>query len=630
MTSNPLFYLKKYWHFEQFRPLQEEIINDILHGEDVLAILPTGGGKSLCYQLPALMMEGTALVVSPLIALMYDQVQSLNKKEIPAAALHSGLSKSESLHIESALFQGEYKILFLSPERLQNESFIELAQSVKWSALVVDEAHCISEWGHDFRPLYRKIAVFKEKICFNNTIALTASATTQVQNDIVQQLQLKDAKVFTQSTFRGNLKYMVQHANYKPNAILEEMEAVSQIIYCPTRKATDQTAFLLNQHQKKAVAFHAGLPPHQKIEIQKYWIQAQDVTMAATNAFGMGIDKPNVRKVLHLSPPYSLEAYYQEAGRAGRDGKPSAAILFYNEGDILKLNADVEQRFPCREWIKKSYEAVCNSLQVGIGDGMEQLYFVDVQVIAKRFEIPLYTLLNSIKILEQNQYWIWQNDDKSWHKAKFEVERNEIEALQNYFPALHHLAIQLLRLYGDILHYETKIDLSQIASFTQLSFEQVQHKLNQLHLQGIINYKPAQRGSSLFFLENRINVAYLDLDENRIAFLKQRHSERIQAIINYIKDESTCRNILIGKYFGENPINPCGNCDNCHKKQQSQNTKSLQENIFDYIKNKKGIPISYLYQHFKTIDPPLLGQILQKGIEEGILKIQGMNIIFAL
>lgn len=630
MNPNPLFYLKKYWHFEQFRPLQEEIINTLLQGEDVVAILPTGGGKSLCYQLPALMMEGTALVVSPLIALMYDQVQNLNKKGIPAAALHSGLSKSETLHTEAALSHGEYKILYLSPERLHSEDFIELAQSVKWSFLVVDEAHCISEWGHDFRPLYRKIATFKEKIFFKNTIALTASATAAVQEDIVQQLQLKSAKTFIQSTFRSNLKYIVQHANYKPNAILEQMEAVSQIIYCPTRKATEQTAFMLNQQQKKAVAFHAGLPSHQKMEIQKYWIQAHDVTMTATNAFGMGIDKPDVRKVMHLSPPFSLEAYYQEAGRAGRDGKHSSAILFYNEGDILQLKADVEQRFPSREWIKKSYEAVCNYLQIGIGEGMEQLYFVGVQVISKRFEIPIFTLLNSIKILEQNQYWIWQNDDKSWHKAKFEVERNEIETLQNYFPALHHFAIQLLRMYGDILHYETKIDLSQIASFTQLSFEQVQQKLNQLHQQKIINYKPAQSGSSLFFLENRININHLILDEKRIAFLKQRHSERIQAMINYIEDASTCRNILIGKYFGETQINPCGNCDNCNKKQQSQNTQSLQENIFDFIKNKKEMPISDLYQHFKTIDPALLGQILQKGTEAGMIKIQGMNIIFAL
>ncbi len=630
MNPNPLFYLKKYWHFEQFRPLQEEIINSLLQGEDVMAILPTGGGKSLCYQLPAVMMKGTALVVSPLIALMYDQVQSLNKKGIPAAALHSGLSKSETLQIATALCQGEYKILYLSPERLHNEDFIELAQTIKWSILIVDEAHCISEWGHDFRPLYRKIATFKEKISFKNTIALTASATIAVQEDIVQQLQLKAVKTFIQSTFRSNLIYQVQHANYKPNAILEQMEAVSQIIYCPTRKATEQTAFMLNQQEKKAVAFHAGLPAHQKMEIQKYWIQAHDVTMAATNAFGMGIDKPDVRKVMHLSPPYSLEAYYQEAGRAGRDGKTSSAILFYNEGDILQLKADVEQRFPSQEWIKKSYEAVCNYLQIGIGEGMEHLFFLDVQAIARRFEMPLFTLLNSIKILEQNQYWIWQNDDKSWHKAKFEVERSEIEELQNYFPDLYHFAIQLLRMYGDILHYETKIDLKQIASFTQLSFEQVQQKLNQLHQHEIINYKPAQRGSSLFFLENRMQIKYLILDEKRMAFLKQRHSERIQAMINFLKDESTCRNILIGKYFGENSINPCGNCDNCNKNQQSQDTQTLQEKIFDFIQTNKKIPISDLYLQFKTIDPALLSKILQKGTEEGMIKIQGMNIIFAL
>ncbi|MBX9449173.1 MAG: RecQ family ATP-dependent DNA helicase [Taibaiella sp.] len=629
-TLNKHNILKEYWGFDTFRSPQEQVIDAVLEGKDVLTILPTGGGKSLCYQLPSVILPGTALVISPLIALMNDQVQSLVGRNIRAAAIHSGMTRSEVQEIYDALLHDNIKLLYVSPERLVSEEFLQIATQIEWSVLVIDEAHCISEWGHDFRPLYRNIHMLYDLLSFRSKIALTASATARVREDICRQLAFADPSIFRQSIYRANISYSVSTSEHKFSDILSVTRQESEIIYCPTRIKTEEIAAFFNQHQKEAVAFHAGLPHHWKKEIQKKWTHSDKLIMAATNAFGMGIDKPNVRKVIHFAPPYSLESYYQEAGRAGRDGQPAAAHLFYNPRDLEQLESDTERRFPAFDLIRESYEAICNSLKIGVGTGIETLYFPDPVQVARNFGIPLLPLLHAIKIIEQNGYWSWQHDDHMHHSARFLVQRQDLEALKDYHPQQFEFAIQLLRMYGGIMHFETRIHIADIASFVHTTYEEIVHLLQWLDRQGVISYKPAQSGSSLYFLENRVPAGLFHIDRQHLQFLKERHKDKVKAMIAYIQNDQTCRSIQLGRYFGENNLEPCHQCDVCIGSSVGPTDSIEIYNQLMKMKQKQSsVSLMELWNQLPQFEKKQISRQLQKMSEEGLVQIQGTNIIFA-
>lgn len=628
MEQKLLNLLEKYWNYASFRPGQEEIVRAVLNQKDVLAVLPTGGGKSLCYQLPALAVQGTALVVSPLIALMNDQVYALRHRKIPAAMLHSGMNSTETEEVLDALYRGELKLLYISPERLQQQAFQISLQEVDWSFLVVDEAHCISEWGHDFRPLYRKISSAKELAHFKNTIALTASATPATQNDICSQLRLNAPLKYIQSIYRRNISYEVRKPEHKLSAVLEIAAPETQIIYCPTRRMTEEISTYLRQNHKDAVAFHAGLPSAHKKQIQENWTQSSSQIMAATNAFGMGIDKPNVRKVIHFTAPFSLEAYYQEAGRAGRDGLPATAVLLVQDKDQERLWEQFEQKFPAFDFIKNVYDAVCRFLQIGHGEGFEQLYYLDLQKFVQSFKLPMIETLSAIKLLEQNGYWHWEHDNSCKDNVRFTCNRSQLEDLADYHPELSELAQNLLRIYGGIFHFDTRIDIAQIASFSSTTYEKIKEKLFGLHRAGIINYTPAQRGSSLFFLEQRIPLHSLQLDRKHLAFLKQRAKAQTLAMTAFMDNESECRSTVIARYFGEKNNQTCKICDICRRKEQVKHF-GIKE-LVHFLKNKKEIDLADLVENFKKqCHRDDLLQMLHKLSIEGLVQIQGSNVIFA-
>lgn len=621
--------LKKYWGFDAFRNVQEPIIDAVLNAESVLAVLPTGGGKSLCYQLPAVALEGTALVISPLIALMNDQVANLNKRNIPAIAIHSGYNKAEITQILQNAVDGKYKLIYVSPERLRNETFLDYATDISWSFMAVDEAHCISQWGHDFRPLYRDITDLFETLTYLSVIALTASATSRVKEDILEQLYIPHGAIFQESVIRDNLFYEVRNVAHKSQPLLELTTSQTEIIYCPTRKTTEEIAIFLNQHQLEAMSFHAGMTHHDKTTAQNAWMESDRMTICATSAFGMGIDKPNVRKVIHHTLPQSLEAYYQEAGRAGRDGLNAQAILLFTDKDINDLELSVEYKYPDFGFIQKVYNAVMNHLQIPLEQGADQLYFINPILVAQQSRLPILPVLSAIKILEQNKYWVWQMDDQSFHHARFIVKRNELSELRITHPALHELAIALLRMYGEIMHFQTKIDLTAIAQFTHSNFETVMQHLHLLHQASIIQYKPAQRGSSLFLLEDRISNHFFRIDKKKFEFLKKIYLDQVAAMIAYVNDENTCRNVLLANYFGETEAVRCMHCDNCHNNNPTQNGLLLHEQILDLVKVKQQIQLQEIMSIFTERKQDDIVQALQLLAREEMIIIQGTNITFA-
>lgn len=619
--------LKKYWGYSTFRTGQEGIIRAVLERRDVLAILPTGGGKSLCYQLPAVMLEGTALVVSPLIALMRDQVQSLIKRNIAVGMLHSGMSADECAQVQEILYQGSLKLLYVSPERLQQEKFRNILQDIHWSILVVDEAHCISEWGHDFRPLYRQIAEATRGIQFYSRIALTASATPETQADICQQLGFAKPFRYVQSIFRSNLSYQVYKPEHKESNLLELAAAETQIIYCPTRRMTEETAQMLRQNGYDAVAFHAGLPGVHKQQIQHQWTLSSSQIMAATNAFGMGIDKPDVRKVIHYTAPSSLEAYYQEAGRAGRDGQYAEAILLVQAKDIKRLYESIAQKFPPIDFVKTIYDTLCNYLAIPIGEGFEQLYFFDLPQFCRKYNLPIFETLGAIRIIEHNGYWCWQQDDFAKDKVRFSCTRSELDELSVYHKSLHALAIGLLRMYGGIFSFETRVDIGQIASFMQWTYEKVKQCLNDLAKLGIIDYTPAQRGSSLYFVESRLTKNALLVNQKRLQFLKERAKTQIDYMVRYMQNEEHCRTRIIAQYFGESSNDDCGICDVCQRK--GKRTKGVVQEILGILRSRNSISIEDLTKQLDgTLSRETILHSLQSLQREELIKIQGANIIF--
>ncbi len=627
--------LKNYWGYNSFRPLQEDIINAVLDGKDTLALLPTGGGKSICFQVPAMAKDGICLVVSPLIALMKDQVESLKKKGIPSLAIYSGMSFIEIKKTLQNAAYGNYKFLYVSPERLETNLFLEMLPAMQINLLAVDEAHCVSQWGYDFRPPYLRIAALRELLPGVPVLALTASATKVVQDDICDKLKppnpLKgefgahEWKCFQQSFERPNLSYSVFNVPSKQNKLLEILKNVpgTAIVYCKSRKHTREIADLLKLNAVNADYYHAGLTNEERNKRQEDWITNKTRVIVSTNAFGMGIDKPDVRVVVHYDVPDCLENYYQEAGRAGRDGKRAYAVLLYNMKEIQNLQEHSDIRFPEEATIKEVYIGLMNHLQIAAGTGEGLSYDFDISLFSTAFKLNILTATYAIKALEQEDIICFNEVFFKPSSVVFTTNREELTEFEKQHPELETLIKGLLRSYEGIFDFPAIVYESKLAKFIQADIGALKSDLQKLHNYGIISYAAQKETPQITLLQNRM---YNDNYEvNTIDYLKRKQNfeDRINAMISYIKQEHGCRSQYIAGYFTPVKINACGICDNCinekalHISTEEFNTITTQ--IMNCTRDQPR-SVEEILLHFKTIKKAKTWKVINYLLAEEKIK----------
>lgn len=569
--------LKRYWGFTEFRPVQERIIRSVMDGRDTLALMPTGGGKSLTYQIPGLAQEGLCIVVTPLIALMKDQVDRLRARHIPAVAIHSGLSpRAIDIALDNCVY-GDVKFLYVAPERLATEAFRLRVVRMNVSLVAVDEAHCISQWGYDFRPSYLRIAELREKLPGVPVLALTASATKLVAEDIMRHLRFAEPHILRSSFARPNLSYSVRHTDDKNGQLLRLVRNVpgSGIVYVRTREGTEQVADMLRREGITAAAYHGGMGHAERSLRQEEWVSGRTRVMVATNAFGMGIDKPDVRFVAHYSMCDSLESYYQEAGRAGRDGMRSYALLLVSSDDGERIVRRFEQEFPPLEKIKDIYERVCSYLQVSIGDGAQASFLFNIHDFCAREHLYSGTVVSALKLLQQNGYMTLTDAQENPARIMFCVSRDDLYKLRVQRDELDHFIRTLLRLYNGVFTEFRQIDEGEIATWSGYTVQRVKELLKRLWQLRVIRYVPSNRSPILFMDEERLPRADLYIAPETYKRRQELMRERFEHMLAYAANETRCRSAVLEGYFGEGAPAACGVCDIClaHKragKQQAQ------------------------------------------------------------
>ena len=622
--------LKQYWGYDNFRGIQEDIINSIGEGKDTLGLMPTGGGKSITFQVPALAKEGLCIVITPLIALMKDQVQNLKKRGIKALAIYSGMSRQEIITtLENCIF-GNFKFLYISPERLDTEIFRIKLQKMKVSMITVDESHCISQWGYDFRPAYLKIAEIRDLLPGVPVLALTATATPAVVKDIQTRLSFREENVFSMSFERKNLAYIVRQTENKTGELLHILRRIpgSAIVYVRNRRRTKEITELLHNESITADFYHAGLDDATKDVRQHRWQTGESRVMVSTNAFGMGIDKPDVRVVVHLDLPDSIEAYFQEAGRAGRDGQKAYAVILYAKSDKTTLHKRIPDTFPEKEYIKEVYEHLQYYYQMAMGDGQDCVREFNIEDFCRKFKYFPVPVDSALKILTQAGYLEYTDEQDNASRLLFTIRRDELYKLREMGENMDKLIQTVLRSYTGVFTDYAFINEDSLAIRTGLTRRQVYDLLIQLAKQRIVSYIPHKKTPYIIYTRERVEMRHLQIPPIVYEERKERYEKRIGAILDYVTNDTVCRSRILLRYFGEKNEHNCGQCDTCISLKnkgvsEEVSPKEITENILQALSGQTMTPACLAEQ--LSVDKDVLTDILHDLLDEGqVIAVNGM------
>lgn len=627
--------LKNYWGYDDFRESQREIIESIIQGKDTLAILPTGSGKSACYQLPALIAKGVCLVVSPLIALMKDQVQQLNEKNIPSACLFSGQDHATANEIYRNALDEDIKLLYVSPERLQSERFLRFLNNANISFLAIDEAHCVSQWGHDFRPAYLAIKEIRYHLPNKPMLALTATATPKVEEEIISQLALKEPKIFKGNIIRKELSIEIKKVENKETQLISLLKKTkgSGIIYSRNRRSCQELSLLINQEKlgeersglSNSVFYHAGLKKEARDEAQQKWLKNEAKIIVSTNAFGMGINKSDVRLVVHYHLPESLEAYYQEVGRAGRDGEQSKGVLLYNSRSIENLWDRAKLKFPNENELRQLYNDVCNYLKIPVGAGTEEYFDFDLLSFAKATNYNMLTASHGMQLLAKQKLWHLSDSVFMPTRVQILASREELNYIEQNYHRQDALLKQMLRMYNGVWKFPVPINEYDLARELKLSVDVIKNDLEFLLRREYIDVRKKKDNPQLFFNDNRYPAEQIVLHYQEIEALKKRNNERLSALVDFVKNDTVCRMQQLANYFGQATTENCGACDVCAPNTATINLEEIQNHLNKVLQQREKISFQELLQNYSPEEQKQAMAIIRQMVSEGLYNISGMG-----